>query len=141
MIDFDLPPAAKEHFYQCVWKIVRLIPPGKVTTYGHIASYIPCPAGVTPEEYQEHRARWVGKAMNASPDDVPWQRVINSQGKISFRQSSDRQHRLLEAEGVLFDTRERVNLQLYGWEGPEAEWLRSNDLLPPDQPQQLSFSL
>jgi len=50
---------------------------------------------------------------------VPWQRVINSEGKISTRPGADLQRQLLEAEGVAFDIRQRVNLEHFGWEGPK----------------------
>jgi methylated-DNA-protein-cysteine methyltransferase-like protein len=58
--------------------------------------------------------------MAACPADVPWQRVINAQGKISVRKGggSLEQRALLEAEGVEFDDRERVDLARYGWPGP-----------------------
>ncbi len=68
-----------------VWEIVKKIPPGKVTTYGRIAGLIPAPEDVGAEEYKAVGARWVGGAMAACPDEVPWQRVINAQGKISER--------------------------------------------------------
>lgn len=139
MVDLELPPKTKEKFNSTVWSIVRLIPSGKVSSYGQIAGYIPCPAEVAPEDYKAYRARWVGNAMSASPHDVPWQRVINSQGKISFRQSSSEQRRLLEAEGVTFDPHDRIDLKRFGWEGPPEDWLRANGLITPDQPQQLSF--
>jgi hypothetical protein len=77
--------------------------------------------------------------MSASPQGVPWQRVINSQGKISFRGSGQSQRKLLEAESVDFDARERVDLKKYGWEGPPPEWLKANGFDSPDEPQQLSF--
>jgi methylated-DNA-protein-cysteine methyltransferase-like protein len=51
---------------------------------------------------------------------VPWQRVINSQGRISQRGlggPEQVQKRLLEREGVRFDGRERVDLARYGWSG------------------------
>ena len=62
----------------------------------------------------------VGGAMAASPADVPWQRVINSQGKISLRQGGggETQRELLEVEGVVFDNKDRVDLKVYLWDGP-----------------------
>lgn len=139
MPDVELPPDLRDQFYLDVWKIVHMIPNGKVSTYGQIAGYIPCPSGVNPDEYKAYRARWVGNAMSASPQGVPWQRVINSQGKISFRQSGQTQRKLLEAEGISFDARERVDLKKFGWNGPPTEWLRASGFLTPDEPQQLSF--
>jgi methylated-DNA-protein-cysteine methyltransferase-like protein len=58
--------------------------------------------------------------MAACPDDVPWQRVINSKGEISPRPGAETQRHLLEEEGVHFDDRGRVDLKFYGWVGPEA---------------------
>lgn len=114
----EIPQPQRDAFYQAVWRIARMIPPGKVSTYGQIASFIPTPAGISQEDYEAYRARWVGNAMAACPQDVPWQRVINAQGKISTRQSASLQRRLLEQEGILFDTKDRVNLKQFGWSGP-----------------------
>ena len=139
MNDLELPPGERDAFYQAVWKIVRQIPRGKVSTYGQVAGYIRTPPGIAPEEYKAYRARWAGAAMSACPPDVPWQRVINSQGKISLRQGAEHQRHLLDEEGVMFDARDRVDLKQFGWAGPSPEWLRANGLLAPDEPQQLSL--
>ncbi|MEW6405289.1 MAG: MGMT family protein [Chloroflexota bacterium] len=106
-------------FNRQVWDIVRQIPAGKVSTYGRIAEMIPPPGGMNPKDYAAFGARWVGGAMAGCPPDVPWQRVINAQGKISLRRGADAeaQRRLLEAEGIRFDERERVDLKVYLWEG------------------------
>lgn len=103
-----------------VWEMVRKIPAGKVATYGQIASLVPIPSGLSPKDYKAFGPRWVGGAMAASPPDVPWQRVINAQGKISLKRGSgeSEQRSLLEGEGVVFDERHRVNLKRFGWEGP-----------------------
>lgn len=100
-----------------VWEHVKKIPRGKVTTYGRIAALIPPPEDVAAEEYKAVGARWVGAAMAACPDEVPWQRVINAQGKISERRGGGtvRQRQLLEDEGVEFDDHDRVELAKYGW--------------------------
>jgi methylated-DNA-protein-cysteine methyltransferase-like protein len=85
---------------------------------------------VEANEYRAVGARWVGAAMAACPDDVPWQRVINAQGKVSVRRGGGEQlqRHLLEEEGVAFDDRDRVDLKQYGWSGkPPLE----------DQPQLL----
>jgi methylated-DNA-protein-cysteine methyltransferase-like protein len=120
-------------FNDRVWQIVRQIPPGKVCTYGQIAAMIPPPEGMTLRGYEAQGARWVGGAMAACPDDVPWQRVINAQGKVSLRkgEGSQLQRELLEAEGVRFDDRDRVDLSRYRWEGPSAEWRQAHGLLQP----------
>jgi methylated-DNA-protein-cysteine methyltransferase-like protein len=113
-------PENRAAFNQAVWQIVRQIPAGRVATYGQIARLITPPGGMSQADYLTWGARWVGGAMAACPDDVPWWRVINSQGKISLRPGEGklRQHELLEDEGVIFDERERVNMKRYSWAGP-----------------------
>ena len=108
------------HFNQQVWALVRQVPPGKVVTYGQIAGLVAAPPGMHIKDYLAFGARWVGGAMAACPNDVPWQRVINAQGKISLRQNADKQRELLEAEGVVFNERDRVDLKIYGWSGPSV---------------------
>jgi methylated-DNA-protein-cysteine methyltransferase-like protein len=115
---FTSPPNPAD-FRAQVWAITCQIPPGKVATYGQIATWVGTPAGVSDQDYRAFGARWVGGAMAACPDGVPWQRVINAQGKISLRGGSEtRQRELLEAEGVVFDSHERVDLKRFGWTGP-----------------------
>jgi methylated-DNA-protein-cysteine methyltransferase-like protein len=117
---FTSPPDPM-FFYAQVWEIVRQIPYGHVTTYGRIAAMIPPPQGIDPKNYKAFGARWVGGAMAACPDGVPWQRVVNAQGKISPRKGADLQRQLLEDEGVIFDQRERIDLKQYGWHAPQQE--------------------
>ena len=114
------------NFYEQVYAVVRRIPRGKVTSYGRIAQML-----------GRHRAaRAVGYAMNALKDkdetyaDVPWQRVINSQGRISIvnrETSANQQAELLREEGVAVDDNLRVNLDIYLWEG--LHWLEIDDIL------------
>ncbi|HEX7541439.1 MAG TPA: MGMT family protein [Anaerolineales bacterium] len=106
-------------FNNQVWEIVRQVPPGKVTTYGQIARMIPPPEGVEAKSYLSLGPRWVGGAMAKCPDDVPWQRVINSKGEISSRPGADEQRHLLEEEGVEFDERGRVDLNRFRWDAAE----------------------
>lgn len=136
MSPFSSPPDPKA-FNALVWEIVRQIPPGKVATYGQIAGMIPPPPSMNLHSYGSLGARWVGTAMAACPDDVPWQRVINSQGKISLRpgQGQNIQKELLEAEGVQFNERDKIDLNRYRWSGPAREWLRLHNLLEPVTPQ------
>lgn len=110
-------PPNQQAYYEQVWNLVRQIPRGKVSSYGQIAMMIPPPAGVEFESYKAFSPRWVGGAMAACPDDVPWQRVINSQGKISERSGAQRQRILLEEEGVIF-VKDKVDRKKYGWKGP-----------------------
>ena len=97
--------------YERIWAVVRRIPAGKVATYGQVARV----AGLG------GAARLVGYALHALPErghKVPWQRVLNSQGRVSVRAFAgveQIQKRLLEREGVRFDARERVDLAVFGW--------------------------
>ncbi len=127
-IRFTSPPDQRA-YYASVWEIVRQIPRGRVATYGQIAALIPPPTGVSDKDYQAWGARWVGGAMANCPADVPWQRVINSQGKISLRRGGgyERQRALLEAEGVTFDDLGRVDLQRYGWSGALSDRLKEQE--------------
>jgi methylated-DNA-protein-cysteine methyltransferase-like protein len=119
---FTSPPD-RMAYYQSVWTLVRQIPPGKVATYGQIAALIPLPGGMDLKDYSAWSPRWVGGAMAACPENVPWQRVINSQGKISQRKGpgSSVQRELLEQENVQFDEHDRVDLKRYQWSGPPEE--------------------
>ena len=112
---FSSPPN-QQAYYEQVWDIVRQIPEGKVAAYGHIALMLPPPNGVEFEAYKAFGPRWVGGAMANCPDDVPWQRVINSQGKISERAGAERQRQLLEEEGIVF-VKNKIDFKKYGWKG------------------------
>lgn len=116
-----------------VARIVRAVPPGRVTTYGRVAALIPPPPGVDVRGYEQVKARWVGYAMAGCPDDVPWQRVVNATGRISPRpdEGPELQRLLLQEEGVVFDDRGRIDLKRFGWD-PAPDWYAQNpDLLPP----------
>lgn len=124
---FSSPPN-QQAYYEQVWNLVRQIPRGKVASYGQIAMMIPPPVGVDLESYKAFSPRWVGGAMAACPDDVPWQRVINSQGKISERSGAERQRQLLEEEDVIF-VKDKIDFKKYGWRGPdEADEPRQESL-------------
>lgn len=113
-----LSPPDIHGFRNAVWDIVRKIPAGSVATYGQIAKMIPIPHGISPQEYTAFASRWVGGAMASCPSDIPWHRVINSQGKISLTGAvKNTQKERLEAEGIVFDERERIDLKRFGWDG------------------------
>jgi methylated-DNA-protein-cysteine methyltransferase-like protein len=116
-----------------VYAVVNSIPAGRVMTYGQVAALIPPPPGVDLRGYEHVKARWVGYAMAECPEDVPWQRVVNSRGQISLRggEGPEVQRLLLMDEGVVFDEDGRIDLARYAWE-PEPEWYASHpDLLAP----------
>jgi methylated-DNA-protein-cysteine methyltransferase-like protein len=134
---FSSPPDPKAYAAK-VYELVRAIPPARVMAYGQIAALILPPPGVDPGQYLKLSPRWVGGAMADCPDDVPWQRVINSQGKVSPRPGYGPlvQRALLEQEGVAFDDKGRVDFEQYGWT-PEREWLAEHGFVapPPDEEQ------
>lgn len=112
--------------YKRIYNLVRQIPPGKVATYGQIAQIV-----------DRCTARMVGYAMAALPfgTDVPWQRVINHRGEISRRSHGDGsffQKKLMEAEGIQFDKKGRVDLKKVRWSGQKSKRSAENgfDLLP-----------
>ncbi|MBL8046458.1 MAG: MGMT family protein [Anaerolineales bacterium] len=119
---YSSPPDPKTYAEQ-VYALVRQVPHGKVATYGQIALLLIPPASVPADQYRRVGAIWVGGAMANAPEDVPWQRVINSQGKISARPGLGpaAQRNLLEAEGVEFDAKERVDLKRFGWNPGQEE--------------------
>ena len=105
-----------------VYEIARQIPYGRVATYGHIAQVMGPPVS----------AREVGDAMAALRDGqpnppVPWQRVINAQGRVSTGQ---RQQILLEQEGVTFNVKGVTDLGRFGWQGPDPEWAEAHGFQP-----------
>lgn len=114
--------------YERIYAIARQIPPGRLASYAQIAAI-------------EGRctARMVGYAMAAAGGrQVPWQRVINSRGTVSERRhggGTARQRRLLESEGVVFDRRGRVDFEVFGWPGPDWEWLDIHGFFPAPPPR------
>jgi methylated-DNA-protein-cysteine methyltransferase-like protein len=113
-----------------VYEIVRRIPLGSVMTYGQIAEMLG--EGYTP--------RTVGFVMHAANEETtPWHRVINSQGACSTGRvvlPPDKQQRMLEAEGIVFDARGRCDLGRYRWTPEEVERADDDD----DEAQPTLFS-
>ncbi len=99
--------------YRRIYSVVLKIPRGKVATYGQIAALAGLPRA----------ARQVGYALRVIPENVtlPWHRVVNAQGRISLRLSQwesgcdELQRILLEEEGVIFDTHNKIDLGLFQW--------------------------
>ena len=130
-------PSNARAYYEIVWEIVRQVPRGVVTTFGQIASMIPPPEGIEAKDYEKLAPRWVGDAMNAvsriDEPTIPWHRVINSKGGISLPEdsiSAAQQRARLRVENLL-DDNERVDLDQYAWEGPDAAWLEARGLRTP----------
>ena len=100
--------------YERIWDVVRAIPRGRVATYGQVAAA----AGFAKQP------RFTGYALHGLPrgSRVPWHRVINAQGRLSFPPRSGpyrEQKRRLEAEGVVF-LGGRVDLARFGWQRHDA---------------------
>lgn len=116
--------ADRSDLYERIYAVVREIPAGRIASYGQIARIVGC------------GPRVVGYAMAALPsgNDVPWHRVVNSEGRVSARKGGGeaRQKRLLRAEGHLFDKRGRLDLEQAGWRGPSWAWLASHGYEPTD---------
>jgi methylated-DNA-protein-cysteine methyltransferase related protein len=111
MPDFD------RDFRSRVLALVAQIPAGRVMTYGQVALWAGFPG----------HARQVGQVLfgisdHESLEHIPWQRVVNAQGMLSTVKIGvgDLQRRLLEAEGVLFKTNEKLNLKQYQW-SPDSQ--------------------
>jgi len=107
----------KEDFFSNVYEIVKLIPRGRVTSYGAIAAYLGAKSS----------SRMVGWAMHgaAAKADVPAHRVVNRQGlltgKVHFG-SPTRMQELLEAEGLTIENDQIKNFDNYFWD-PAKELL------------------
>jgi methylated-DNA-protein-cysteine methyltransferase-like protein len=108
----------KSGYRERVYEIVKRIPRGRVMTYGQIAELLG--EGYTP--------RTVGFAMHSSPEGTPWQRVLNAQGTCSTGRvvlPQDKQQRLLEIEGVVFDKNNRCDLKSFLWIPDDDDQLHS----------------
>ena len=115
--------------YRRIYAIVRMIPRGRIATYGQIAAI-----------EGSSTARMVGYALAAlsgSDRAVPWQRVVYRAGAVSERSGgggTSVQRRALEAEGVLFDTAGRIDFDAAGWDGPGIDWLERHGFHPAPRP-------
>ncbi len=118
----------KPNFYEQVYAVVRCIPRGQVTSYGRIAEMLGAP----------NAARAVGYALRALKDrqddpdaiDIPWQRVVNSQGRISIvnrEYGAQMQADLLREEGVVVSEDLRIDLDRFLWSG--LHWVELDDII------------
>lgn len=111
-------------FSRSVMAWVKKIPRGKVASYGQVARLAGKPNG----------ARGVGWILNSSAEvhNLPWQRVLNSKGRISFPKKSEEfalQKKLLQKEGVKFSDDDSVDLERFGWK-KEPQIKKSNSNMP-----------
>ncbi|MFP9114085.1 MGMT family protein [Flavobacterium sp. RHBU_3] len=100
----------QDNFFEKVYEVARLIPYGRVTSYGAIAKYL----GAT------RSARMVGWAMNAVGErDVPAHRVVNRVGLLTGKhhfEGTNLMQQLLESEGVAVRDNKIVEFNTYFWD-------------------------
>jgi methylated-DNA-protein-cysteine methyltransferase-like protein len=99
-------------FQEEVYRVVSLIPRGRIASYGEVAVLAGRPRA----------ARAVGNALRSLESDggVPWWRVVNGTGVVStspIDHTKQVQRMLLEAEGVVFDAAGRIDWERFGWDG------------------------
>lgn len=98
-------------FFERVYEVAKLIPYGRVTSYGAIAKYLGA----------ARSARMVGWAMNAcgGRDDVPAHRVVNRKGILTGKhhfKGTNLMQQLLENEGVLVEDNQIQNFKEVFWD-------------------------
>jgi len=105
------PKKADDRPFERVWRLVRKIPRGKVTTYGELSRGID--GRLTPIG--------VGWAIRAAPEGaIPWQRVVGAGGRIATdNEHPGLQRMILESEGVRFERDGKIDLARFGW-APKA---------------------
>jgi len=102
-----------QEFTKIVLEIIKEIPKGKVMTYGQVAAWADSPRS----------ARQVARILHGMSEahNLPWQRVINKQGKISLTGiAGATQRALLEREGIVFK-KGKIDLSIYQWKITENE--------------------
>ncbi len=104
-------------FFEGVYRLVALVPCGKVTTYGQIARLLGCPRA----------SRQVGRAMRLCPDALPWQRVVKADGTVAGGDFATHRRGMLEAEGVPFLPDGRVDVAKCLWKPEPAATDRLNE--------------
>ncbi len=115
----------KGNFFEQVWQVARLIPKGRVTSYGAIAKYLG--TGLS--------ARMVGWAMNSSGNvkpKIPAHRVVNRNGMLTGKhhfKSPDEMQKLLEKERIKVKDDRVTDFEILFWD--PAQGLRDLSLTPP----------
>ncbi|MFC2170329.1 MGMT family protein [Acidobacteriota bacterium] len=97
-------------------RLIKAIPRGKVATYGQIA-YL---TGLYPSV---RRVVWILHSCSEK-EGLPWHRVVNQKGTISLKPGAgyEKQKSLLEAEGIVFEKKDRIDLNRFPWEPDEEEF-------------------
>ena len=107
-----MPPNLRgDKAVEAICAVIRRIPKGWVATYGQVAAMAGMP----------RRARLVGRVLQRldSGTKIPWHRVVNAKGEVSYSLSRNGgdilQRRLLEKEGIKFDAQNRLDLERCRW--------------------------
>jgi methylated-DNA-protein-cysteine methyltransferase-like protein len=112
-------------FQDTILRIVRMVPLGKVVSYGQVAAYIGTPRAA-------RQVGWAMRSLEGAPD-FPWWRVINNAGRITIKgnqfNTAQLQKELLEAEGVEINQEFELDIEYYRFR-PTAVPLRSLQLEP-----------
>lgn len=101
--------SGRHDFFRDVYEVVKLIPRGRVTSYGAIAAYLGT----------KMSARMVGWAMNAAPAGVPAHRVVNRNGLLTGKHhfaTPDTMRQLLEKEGIRVENDRVVDFKRHFWD-------------------------
>ncbi len=95
-------------------RLIKAIPRGKVATYGQIAFL----TGLYPSV---RRVVWILHSCSKK-EGLPWHRVVNRRGAISLKRGAgyEKQKEMLKREGIVFDERNRIDLERFLWE-PDDE--------------------
>src|ERR1700761_9148020 len=107
----ETAPPQGDKAVAAIYAVIRRIPKGWVATYGQVAAMAGLP----------RRARLVGHVLQelGHATDIPWHRVVNAKGEVSYslsRNGGDAlQQRLLEQEGVEFNNENRFDLERFRW--------------------------
>lgn len=96
---------------QQIVQIISSIPKGKVLSYGAVAALAGSPRAA-------RQVSWLLKTQT-DKHNLPWHRVINSKGSISIKEfhGYSLQKQLLESEGIVFDRNDKIDLELFLWDG------------------------
>src|SRR5215212_8940440 len=106
---------SSSNFFHDVYEVVKLIPKGRVTSYGAIGHYLGAKSS----------ARMVGWAMHGCPKGVPAHRVVNSAGLLTGKhhfKPAEKMERLLKREGVVVVSDKVKNFKEIFWD-PSRELL------------------
>ena len=109
-------PFHGEHLSDQIKKLIKQIPSGRVATYGQIAFLAGFPGST-------RQVVWILHACSEK-DNLPWHRVINRKGTISLKPNAgfEKQKKLLEQEGVIFNDKNEIDLDRFLWEPEENDF-------------------